>query len=286
MSPLARRPLRVLLLVAAAVVLVTGCGVSTQVDVTARSNGTGTVSVVVTLDRAATAAVGDVAGQLRTSDLARAGWTVRTTGGTAGSTVIRATHGYATPAQASALVADIAGTGPAAGRPFRLSVTRSHGWWRSTTEVHGVADLRCDLACFGDAGLTKALGQPTGVDPGSLAEQKRSFTFGLAVTLPGRIGSTNASARTAHTLQWDPPLGARTVLLATSSSVAVAHVVIAVAVAAVVILVVLAFLVVGLRRRRRRRRRSRGVHGPGGRGRSPVPPASPGGSGEPVAPAS
>jgi hypothetical protein len=273
-------------LLLAVVVLVSGCGVQTRVDVTAESNGTGVVAVVVTLDRAATAAVGDVAGQLRSSDLARAGWTVRTTRGTAGSTEIRATHAYATPAEASVLVADIAGTGPAAARPFRLTLTRSHGWWRSTTEVHGVVDLRCDLACFGDAGLTRQLGQSTGVDPGPVAEQRRNFTFDLGVTLPGRIGSTDATARADHSLQWNTPLGARTLLLATSSSVAVAHVVIAVVIAAVLLLVVLALVVIGLRRRGRRRRRSRGIHGPGGRTRPPATPASPGSSGSPVAPAS
>jgi hypothetical protein len=261
-----------------ALVLASGCGVQTRVQVTARSNGTGTVAVVVTLDRAATAGVGDVAGQLQTADLVRAGWTIRTARGTAGATVIRATHGYSTPAQASALVADIAGTGPAASRPFRLTLTQTHGWWRSTTEVRGVADLRCDLACFGDAGLTRQLGQSTGVSPGSVAEQKRDFTFGLAVTVPERIGSTNATVRATHTVGWNPPLGTRTVLLATSSSVSVTHVAVTLAVAAAVLLVVLVVIVIGLRRRRRRRRRSRGAHSPGGRIPSDVPPASHGSS--------
>jgi hypothetical protein len=279
------RSLRLLLPLLVAVVLASGCGIQTQVQVTDRSNGTGTVAVVVTLDRAATAAVGDVAGQLQTSDLVRAGWTVRTSRGTAGSTVIRAIHGYSTPAQASALVADIAGTGPVASRPFRLTLTRTHGWWRSTTQVRGVADLRCDLACFGDPGLTGQLGQSTGVSPGPVAEQKRKFTFGLAVTIPGRVGATNATVRTTHTVGWNPPLGTRTVLLATSSSVSVSHVVITVAAAAVILLVVLVVAVIGLRRRRRRRRRSRGAHSPGGRAPSDGPSASPASSRQPVTPA-
>jgi hypothetical protein len=263
----------------AVTLLLAGCGVQTRVDITARSNGSGVVVVLVTLDRSATAAVGDVAGQLRSADLGRAGWSVHTTAGTSGSTVIRASHAYATPAQAAALVADIAGTGPASRRPFRLALTRSTDWWRSTTEVRGVADLRCGLDCFGDAGLTTALGQATGVSPGAPSAQRRDFTFALQLTLPGTVGPTDATLRSGHSLLWTPVLGQRTLLLATTASLEVGHVAITAVAAVVVVLVmpVVLFLVV----RHRWRRPRPGAHRRGG----PPPTTDPPGVGEAVTPA-
>ncbi len=157
------------------------------------------MTVSVSLDRSALAAIGGapaLAAQLQAADLRAAGWTV--TGPAAGpgsTTVVSASHGYATPAEASALVADLAGSGPVggAGRPFHVSVQKRHGFWQRRGRCcSGQVDLRCGVDCFGDSGLTSALGFPTGVNPASLAgpgnQPDQVFTFSVDARLPGHAG--------------------------------------------------------------------------------------------------
>jgi hypothetical protein len=203
-------------LAVAVVLALSGCQVHTQISVDAGAGGRGVVRVSVSLDRAALAAIGGsraLAAQLQTADLTGAGWTV--TGpapGPGSTTVVAASHPYDTPAQAGSLVGELAGSGPAGARPFRLALTQRHGFWRTETILTGTVDLRCGVACFGDSGLTKALGFPTGVNPGPLgtaAGQRpdQVFTFGLDATLRGSVVSSNAAARTGATLQWEPRLG-------------------------------------------------------------------------------
>lgn len=238
-----------------------GCQVHTDVDVDTTPQGTGTVQVTVTLDKAATEAVGDIKSQLQTTDLTAAGWQVTgpiTEAG--GSTVIQATHTFSSLPEASTLVAEIAGTGTVESRPFQLEVTHHKSFWSTSTELVGRADLRCDLDCFGDSALKRELGVSTGVDPGSVASQKRDFTFGVSVTLPGHLQSTNASSVTGNRLAWTPPLGQDTVLSATTSDRNDAHVLGAVALGAFVVLVVIVSVVTVLLWRRSRRRRRRAAH--------------------------
>jgi hypothetical protein len=245
----------------ALLVVATGCQVNTQINVDTQANGSGTVDVVVTLDRAATQAVGDVKSQLQTSDLVAAGWSVTgPVAGTDGSTVLEATQAFATPAQASSLVAEIAGTGTPGTRPFQLSVLSHKTWWSTRTRLVGRADLTCDLACFGDSGLVSQLGTSTGVDPGTVASQEEDFTFGLSVTLPGKLQSSNAASSVGHQQNWAPKLGEQTVLSATTSSPDGTHLAEAIGAGAFVVLALIVGLLVALIRRRRRRRRWTGRH--------------------------
>ena len=239
------------------VILVSGCQVHTDIDVVTTPTGTGTVSVTVTIDKAAAEAIGDIQSDLQISDLTAAGWGV--TGplaGADGSTVIRATHAFASPSEASTLVAEIAGTGPASGRPFQLEVTEEKNFWSTSSRLVGRADLRCNLDCFGDSGLARELGVPTGLDPGSPASQRRNFTFGLSVTLPGTLQHTNAESVSGHQLAWTPRLGEDTVLSATTSDRNLTHVYGAVAVIGGAVLLVVIIVVTWLVRRRSRRRRA------------------------------
>jgi hypothetical protein len=236
-----------------------GCQVDTKIDVNTTPKGTGTVQVAVTLDEAATRTVGDIKSELQTADMTAAGW--RVSGpfpGAGGSSVIRATHGFTSLQQASTLVAEIAGTGPAGSRPFQLHVTRHKTFWSTSTRLTGRADLRCDLACFGDSGLRRELGATTGVDPGTVASQKQDFTFDMTVTLPGDLKSTNARTVAGHRLIWNAPLGRDTVLSETTSERNMAHVAGAVILASAAPLVVVAGVVTVLWRRSRRRRSGSG----------------------------
>jgi hypothetical protein len=244
-------------LVVVVVFAAAGCSVNTEVDVDTSANGSGSVNVTVTLDHAAAEAVGDINSQLQISDLTAAGWGVTgPVAGPNGSTVLEATHSFSNPAEASTLVAEIAGSGPAGSRPFQFSVVNTKSFWKTRTALSGTVDLRCDLACFGDSGLTKQLGFSTGVDPGSVASQQKDFTFGFSVHLAGTVGSSNASVRSGSELRWTPKLGQRTVLLATTSTTNETHVIGALVVAGlVVVLIVIAIVSLSLRRRRRRRLR-------------------------------
>jgi hypothetical protein len=242
-------------------VMAAGCGVGTGVDVAVRPDGTGTVGVTVTLDPAALTQVGDLAAQLQTSDLARAGWTVagpRT--GPDGSEVVSATKPFATPAQAGTDLAALAGSGPAATRPFRVDVTRRHTFWHTSLAVSGTVDLTCGIGCFGDAGLARQLGSSVGVNPGSLTSQSgqtaaQVLTFSVVVHLPGQVRAVSPGVVDGHTVTWTPVLGHALAVAASSRSLNSGAVTAVAAGGAVLLILLIAAVLIVVRRRRRRRSR-------------------------------
>lgn len=238
------------------VLLLAGCRATAQVSVQAQPNGSGTVTVTVTLDKAATEAVGGVAGQLQTGDLAAAGWAVTGPVTAAdGATVISARKGFATLSQASQIVQEIAGSGTPASRPFQLTLQRHASFWKTTTTLSGHVDLTCGLACFGDPGLAKALGSSTGISPASVPGAAGDFAFGLGVSLPGSLASTNGTGRQATDLRWTPKLGEDLPLAAVTTTTNEAHVHEVIGAGAAVVVLVAGIVVWRVVRRWRRRRR-------------------------------
>lgn len=236
--------------------LLAGCKATAQVNVAARPNGTGTVTVTVTLDKAATAAVGDVAGQLQTSDLAAAGWAVTGPDTKAnGDTVIIARKGFATFSQASEIVEEIAGSGPASSRPFQLHIERHSSFWKTTTTLSGHVNLACGFGCFGDSGLQKALGSPTGINAASEPGAAGDFVFGFGVSLPGSLSSTNGRGQAASSLSWTAKLGEDLPLAAVTTTTDGAHVAAVTGAGGAVVLIAVGVVVWWLVRRRRRSRR-------------------------------
>jgi hypothetical protein len=242
----------------------TGCQVHTQISINETAPGQGVVRVSVSLDASAVAALGGapaLAAQLQDADLVAAGWTV--TGpapGPGSTTVVSASHPFTSAAQASALVAELAGSGPAGSRPFRLSLTQRHGFWRTDTSLIGTVDLSCGVACFGDSGLTSALGFPTAVNPGSLAaaageRPDQVFTFSVNARLRGSLVSTNGTSLSDGALQWQPRLGQRLELTAATRTWRSGRIVAASVTAGVVVLIALGGGIYWWWRRRRRRRR-------------------------------
>ena len=192
---------------------------SNQVD---RPSGRGVVTVSVSLDQSALAAIGGapaLAAQLQDADLAAAGWTVTGPGPGPGSTTVVVGQPPATPPRRRPAPwwPSWPGSGPAGSRPFRLSVDRSAtasgGRDRRCT---GEVDLTCGVDCFGDSGLTSALGFPTGRQPGlrwrrrPASSPDQVFTFSLDARLPGSLVSTNGTPRPDGTLQLDAPARAAT----------------------------------------------------------------------------
>ena len=164
-----RRSVRFIFGAAALVAALTGCRVQTQVVIDQAPSGRGVVTVSVSLDRSALAAIGGtpaLAAQLQTADLRAAGWTVTGPGAGPGSTtVVSASHSYATPAQASALVADLAGSGPDGERGVRSKSLCRSGMGSGATR-------RCCLArsisgAGSTASATRGSPAPSVFQPGS-----------------------------------------------------------------------------------------------------------------------
>lgn len=232
----------------------------TGVDLAVRPNGTGTVGVTVTLDRAALTQVGNLAPQLQTADLAQAGWTVAgPRPGPDGSEMVSATKPFTTPSEAGADLASVAGSGPASTRPFRVDVTRRHTFWHTSLAVRGTVDLTCGVGCFGDAGLGKQTGSNVGVDPGSLSAQSgqsaaQVLTFSVVVHLPGQIRAAPPGLVNGHAVTWKPVLGQTLAVEASSQSVNRGAVTVVIAGAALVVILLVMVVVLVVRRGRERRR--------------------------------
>jgi hypothetical protein len=241
------------------------CQATVRVAVDARSNGAGTVVVTVTLDRDATQAVPDLAQELRTADLAQAGWHIdgpRPAPG--GGSKVAASKPFVTIAQANQVLGELSGPGG----PFQLRIGQRRSFWSTSTAFAGTVDLTCGLNCFGDAQLGQQLGSNLGLDPAKLQQAgivpAQILGFQVGVQLPGRLRSSNAPDRVDGDPQWSLKLGQRALLLATSRAVEGSRIAVVAAVAAFGVAAAVVLLAVGWRRRRRRRsRRSRGSQGDG-----------------------
>ncbi|HEX6393317.1 MAG TPA: LPXTG cell wall anchor domain-containing protein [Acidimicrobiales bacterium] len=261
-------------LLIAALVVLGGCRVDTRVSVVDRGGGHGTVSVTATFDSEAVQALGGETGlarQLSVTDLTAAGWVVNgpvtVTGGGATVTV---RHGYSSPSEASRVFADLAGSGPASNRPFKLTLTTQRGLLHVHDSLSGRIDLSCGLSCFGDQGLQSALGYTNGVSTAPLlqtAGRQPGQVFGFAFTarMPGSLQSDNAASRDRSDLTWSTPLGQATQISAESETLNTGNIVLFSVIAGLVI-VGLGALVIFRRRRRSGRGSKRGSGGGSGRG--------------------
>ena len=117
-------PRRLLVAVVVAVLAATGCQVRTQIGVDVREDGSGTVRVELALDDDAFSEYPGLADQLRTEDLEATGWTVSgPTKESDGLTWFRIEKPFATPEEATAILADVGGDDG----PFRdFSLAREH----------------------------------------------------------------------------------------------------------------------------------------------------------------
>ena len=130
------------------------CGARVDVSVNVAKAGSGSVTVEVRLPPGTAGAIEDLRAGLPVADLRRAGWAVvGPRAGVSGTTVVSASHDFSALSQLPTLMADIAGSGAAEGRPFRLSVTEHKGALEDTFLATGTVDLRCSLSCFDDPGL-------------------------------------------------------------------------------------------------------------------------------------
>lgn len=267
MTGVRRRRLGLLAAMPVTVFLLAACQVRTEVAVDVAEDGSGVVMVSVGLDPDAMSRVPGLENELRIDDLLATGWEI--TGPEVeidGYTWIRATKPFATPEQADEVLAEIAGEdGPL--RDF--GVTRTRSFARTDYDFEGTVDFTGGLEAFADEALVATLeGQPLGEAVEAIEERlgaslDESFSFRVAVGLPGDLTSTNAPTRESNQAVWEPPLsdGGVSDLVASSEVVRSETLVFTgVAVASGLIALYLLIGVPIVRYRRRRRLRPRGRH--------------------------
>lgn len=189
----ARRCWRALAL-AVALTTLGACRIDTTVDVVLDSDGSGTVTLTAVADPEVVEAAPGLAGDLRLDDLTAAGWV--TDGATPtedGGLRLVATHPFATPAEATAVLAQLSDEGG----PFRdLLVDQVHSFARLTSSVTGTIALAEGLSSFADAEVVELIGgepyldtlEDRGVPLGD------AFSLRLSVTTPGSLVETNGAA--------------------------------------------------------------------------------------------
>lgn len=211
---------RLVALVLVAAVLAGACRTDVVVRVDVEEDGSGTVTVAVGLDEEALGRIPDLADQLRVDDLERAGWDV--TGPAEeddGLTWVRAVKRFASPEEATAVVAEVAG----AEGPFRgFTVRRERSLARTELHVEGTADLSGGVEVFSDPALATSLGGlpfgrelPELLGDVPLAEAVRVT---VVVGLPGDVDAEGASEEAPGLALWDVPVGGPAVDVAAASS--------------------------------------------------------------------
>jgi hypothetical protein len=192
---------RSIFFLAVAVALVaTACQVDTTVDIRVRADGSGTVTVGVTLDRAAAEKVPDLDQSLLVEDLRKAGWRVAGPDRTpSGGWAVTVSKPFATPEQLPQVMAEVAGRDG----PFRdFALTRKDAFAKTSFHVTGTVDLSGGIDAFGDDALRQALGgTTTGRTPEQLALEAgkplpEALRFTVRTHLPG-----------GGTKEWTPVLG-------------------------------------------------------------------------------
>jgi hypothetical protein len=247
------------------VLALSACQATIRIGVDTNANGSGAVTATVLLDHDAATNLPNLAQQLRTSDLAKAGWKVDGPLPAQNQGVqVRVSKPFRNPSEAIKVLAELSGGsgagGGAASRgggPFNgFRIDQRHGFLYTTTNFHGVVDLTCGLQCFGDPKLQQQLGgTDLGIDPAKLQQQAgvildRIFHFEVSVRLPGSLQSSNAPAQAGNGAVWQPKLGDQVTLTATSRAWNAPRVVL-LGLAVVAAFALVALLVLRLLRRRR-----------------------------------
>jgi hypothetical protein len=189
------------------VVVLAGCKVDAQVEVSMHADGSGEVKVTLTADQELVADEPNLASELRLDDVTNAGWTVD--GPTAtpeGGLQVVLTHPFDTPAEANAVLATLSGPDG----PFRtLKVAQERSGARITSTLAGNIHVGPDLSVFADASVAAALGGAPLEQ--LLAEKQLTPSQVLAITLraslPGEVHETNGTkADDSSTVSWTADL--------------------------------------------------------------------------------
>jgi hypothetical protein len=205
---LARR-IRLAALVLAVVVGTSACRVQTDIRVTVKENGSGTVTVGVGFDDDALRRAPNLLPSLRTDDLKAVGWTVVGPLKAADNlTHVEVSKNFANPEEASKIFTELSGPNG----PFRgFAISRTRSFARTKFTFTGTVDFTEGLESFGDSDLAAQLdGKPLGDDLQAIEQRIGEplddvFRFRISVHLPGEVKS-NAPVQLAGNAIWQPRL--------------------------------------------------------------------------------
>lgn len=195
-----------------ALVLLAGCEVRTELNVTVEEDGSGDVELAVGLDEDALSRRPDVLDELDLSDLTDTGWELTGPAEEAdGFTWIRARHRFGTPDELGVLIADVAG----GEGPFRdFALRRDDELTESRYRFEGTVDFTSGVAALAeDPELAAALE----AEPIELLEQRLGAAIDemvevqVAVRLPGSVDS-NARTQASNGAVWQPSVVEREVV--------------------------------------------------------------------------
>jgi hypothetical protein len=243
-----------------AVVLGTSaCRVQTDIGVTVKENGSGTVSVAVGFDDDALRRTPSLLQSLRTDDLKAVGWTVVGPLKAADKlTHVEVSKNFANPDEAAKIFTELSGNNG----PFRdFAITRTRSFAHTKFTFTGTVDFTGGLESFSDSELAAQLdGKPLGDDLQAIEQRIGEplddvFQFRISVHLPGEVRS-NAPVQLAGNAVWQPRLSQAGPMQLRASSTStrwqtLVPTVIAIA-AAIALVVVLALRGVSALRRRTR----------------------------------
>lgn len=226
-----------------AVVALSSCRVDQSVSLNVKPNGTGTVVVVVTADKAIVDKAPSLPQDIRTDDLKKAGWEVDgPTKTKTGGLTITLTHSFDTPTQATAILKQVS---EQRGPLHDVVLTRSGKDTNSTWTLAGRLEVSGGLTSFiDDAGL-----ELLDVSPYAAEVSDAGLDLGDAVgitftaSLPGDVQATTGIQKD-NVITWQIPMDGSKVDLATSTT----HVAVGTSIARVgrtLLLALLALWIVG-----------------------------------------
>lgn len=210
------RRARLIAVVVAAMVVLSGCRVDIKLEVDADDDGTGTIAVTVDLDNRAVALVPGLAEDLRLDDLLSSGWAVEgPTQINNGGLRVLLTYDFESPAEANGALAQINGPN---GPLLAPSLKRTVSGREVATTFDATLQFVGGIEAFSDAELSALIGrapwattaEKLGVDP------MQSVSFTVVSRLPGEIRKTTGTSAEGG-VAWSAPLDgtAQTVVLGT-----------------------------------------------------------------------
>ena len=202
-------------LIVISVMVLTACHVDATVDISMRADGSGRITLTAVADADVVKQAPGLAEDLRFDDAKTAGWTVVGPAATSdGGLRAELTHSFANPAEASALLRSINGSGgPLHETTFNRTVAEGG------TTIDLVGSLRIDgLAAFADPDVLAAIGATPYADQVAASHQGPNQAVGvtLRVSLPGKLSSATGTI-SGNTVSWAVPLDGSQLDLATSA---------------------------------------------------------------------
>lgn len=196
-------------------VLCTACRVDVNVDVAMKADGSGVVTLTAVADADIVKQAPGLGTDLRFDDLEAAGWVIAGPAPTpTGGMQVTLSHPFQTPAQGTALLADLNGPG---GPLTGLTLARVRNSNSTTYSFNGTLQVTGGLDAFTDPDLLAAVGATPYTSQLAAANVQPSAAIGITVraTLPGRVQSNSAGSGAG--LAWTVPFDGSAVTVAAAT---------------------------------------------------------------------